>query len=178
MSLTTCKNEIVKLVEKFYEAHGFPQCIGAIDGTHIRIKKSISNPADYINRKGTYSLNVQAAVDYKFCFFEVVGNWPGSIHDTRVFSNSLLNKKLRDGSIPKCSKTIVSGEPVVPICLLGDPTNPLLSYIMKEFSNGGKNNEEQFFGYRLSSARMVLECAFGRLKARLFFFYNNMFTKT
>ena len=113
MSLPACENEIVKLVEKFYEAHGFPQCIRAINGTHIRIKKPISNPTDYINRKGTYSLNVQAAVDYKFCFFDVVAKWPGSAHDARVFSNSLLNKKLRDESIPKCSKTIVQGEPAI-----------------------------------------------------------------
>ena len=113
LSLPAYENEIVKLVEKFYEAHGFPQCIRAINGTHIRIKKPISNPTDYINRKGTYSLNVQAAVDYKFCFFDVVAKWPGSAHDARVFSNSLLNKKLRDESIPKCSKTIVQGEPAI-----------------------------------------------------------------
>jgi hypothetical protein len=37
---------------------------------------------------------------------------------------------------------------------------------MKEFAEGGKDAQEQFFGYRLSSARMVIECAFGRLKAR------------
>ena len=34
LSLLTCENKIIKLVEKFYEAHRFPQCIGAIDGTH------------------------------------------------------------------------------------------------------------------------------------------------
>ena len=39
MSLTTCENEIVKLVEKFYETDGFPQCIRAINETHITIKK-------------------------------------------------------------------------------------------------------------------------------------------
>ena len=37
---------------------------------------------------------------------------------------------------------------------------------MKEFAKGGSTPQEQFFGYRLSSARMVVECAFGRLKAR------------
>ena len=40
---------------------------------------------------------------------------------------------------------------------------------MKEFGNGGiKLRIEQFFSYRLLSARMVTECAFGRLKARFF----------
>ena len=115
-SLPICENKIVKLVEQFYEAHGLPQCIGAIDGTYIRIKKTVSNPTDYINRKGIYGLNVQAAVDYKFCFFDVIVEWPGSVHDARVFSNSYL--KLRDASIPKCIKTIVPGEPAVPICHL------------------------------------------------------------
>ena len=37
---------------------------------------------------------------------------------------------------------------------------------MREFAEGGKDAQEQFFGYRFSSARMVVECAFGRLKAR------------
>ena len=37
---------------------------------------------------------------------------------------------------------------------------------MKEFANGRKDESEEFFGFRLYSARMVIECAFGRLKAR------------
>ena len=35
---------------------------------------------------------------------------------------------------------------------------------MKEFSCGGTAPEEDFFSYRLPSARMVVECAFARLK--------------
>ena len=40
----------------------------------------------------------------------------------------------------------------------------LLPFLMKEFANGGKNEEEQFFGWCLSSAR--IECTFYRLKGR------------
>ena len=35
---------------------------------------------------------------------------------------------------------------------------------MKEFTNGGKNQAEASFGFRLSSARMVIEYAFGRAR--------------
>ena len=93
LSLPTCENEIVKLVEKFSEAHGFPQCIGAIDGTHIRIKKPISNPIDYNNRKGIYSLNVQAAVDYKFLFFLTLSSNGQEVYMMRVYfrKGPLLN---------------------------------------------------------------------------------------
>ena len=52
------------------------------------------------------------------------------------------------------------------LCILGDPAYPLLPLLMKEYAAGGNTSQEQFFSYRLSSARMVVECAFGRLKGR------------
>ena len=72
----------------------------------------------------------------------------------------------RDGTIPKCERIIVEGEPAVPACILGDPAYPLLPLLMKEFSKQGKNSNGRFFGQHLSSARMVIECIFERLKAR------------
>ena len=155
--------EIKESAANFSARYGFPQCRGTFDGTHIPIRKPKENPTSFINRKGYYSLNVQAYVDYNYCFFDVVIKWPGSVHDARVFGNSGINTKLREGIIPPCKKTIVDGEQAVPICILGDPAYPLLPYLMKEFAKGGSTLQEQFFGYRLSSARMVVKCAFGRL---------------
>ena len=49
------EEEVQKLAARFYSERGFPQCIGAIDGTHIPIKKPKNNAVDYVNRKGFYS---------------------------------------------------------------------------------------------------------------------------
>ena len=37
---------------------------------------------------------------------------------------------------------------------------------MKEFPEGGGTSQEQFFGWHLCSAHMVIECAFSRLEGR------------
>lgn len=166
VKLCNTEEEVRHCTAQFYERFGFPQCLGAIDGTHIAIKPPSDNSTDYINRKGYHSLNVQAFCDYKYCFRDVVIKWPGSVHDARIFANSELNVAMRNGTVPPCHKVIVEGEDPVPVCILSDAAYPLLPFLIKEYAGGGVTPQEQFFGYRLCSARNVIECAFGRLKAR------------
>ena len=63
-------------------------------------------------------------------------------------------------------KVFVQNEPPVPVCILGEAVYPLLPFITIKFANGGKTQSEQFCGLWLSTARMIIECSFGRLKAR------------
>lgn len=49
------------------ENYGFPQVIGAIDGTHIKIAAPKLNTQSYINRKGFHSMQLQ--VNFKISSF-------------------------------------------------------------------------------------------------------------
>ena len=44
----------------FYCLGGFPNVIGCIDGTHIRIQAPTEDEKSYVNRKSYHSINVMA----------------------------------------------------------------------------------------------------------------------
>ena len=73
---------------------GFPNCGGEIDGCHIPFKAPENSHADYLNRKGLYSLILQGVCDYKYGFTHINIGWPGRVHDARVFANSEIFPKV------------------------------------------------------------------------------------
>lgn len=68
----------------------FQRCVGAIDGTHIRIKCPVRKHDVYYNYKHFYSMQAQVVVSSKYYFTDVFVGYAGSVHDTRVFRNSPL----------------------------------------------------------------------------------------
>ena len=67
------EHEMRIIVDRFETKWGFPQCLNAIDGSHISISAPTNNHTDYYNRKGWYSMIVQAIVDYEFLFWDMCG---------------------------------------------------------------------------------------------------------
>lgn len=142
--------QLKAVVSGFDNKWKFPQCVGAVDGTHIPIIAPKDNPTDYFNRKGHHSIVMQALVDHRYVFQDIYIGWPGSVHDAR----------------PPQYRRIIDGVDV-PLLILGDPAYPLLPWLMKPYSDSGRLSQEQLkFNHRLSRARMVVENAFGRLKGR------------
>ena len=73
IQIPSTEKEVEEMVGQFYEWHGFPQCLGAVGGTHIATKRpSVTFSSDFVKRKGHFTLNCQAAADYSYRFFDVV----------------------------------------------------------------------------------------------------------
>lgn len=164
--------EIQENAEEFKGIAGLPRVVGSIDGTHIPIHPPRENAPAYINRKRFHSLNVQAVCNYLGLFVDVSGNmkvsfdpfsslsfkvfigYPGSVHDARILTNSPLH---RDAAVLMPPDHF----------LLGDSGYPLLPWLMTPFKNNGHMTAQQTrFNHALSTTRIVIEQAFGRLKNR------------
>ena len=93
------RTALKSVVDGFMSDHGFPQCGGAVDGTHIPIVSPHECPADYYIRKGFHSVLMQGVVDHKGLFTDIYVGWPGRVHDARVFANSSLFQKGQNKSL-------------------------------------------------------------------------------
>ncbi|CAH1972737.1 unnamed protein product [Acanthoscelides obtectus] len=82
----TTNHELMEAKRIWQSMYKFPTAIGVIDCTHIGILKPNRHGDEYsrINRKGTPTLNVQAACDTREMFTSVDVSWPGSVHDSRI----------------------------------------------------------------------------------------------
>ena len=137
---------------QFHEIARFPNVIGCIDGTHIPISSPGGEQAElYGNRKGYFSINVQAVCDATLCFTNIVCRWPGSTHDSRVFSNSALCCQLEDGSIDGI--------------ILGDSGYPCKKFLMTPLLDP-RTSSERRYNFAHISTRSTVERMFGVWKQR------------
>lgn len=68
ISFPKTENEKQDMANNFLSAWQFPDCIGAIDGSHIPILAPPDYPEDYYNYKSYHSIVLMGVVDYKYRF--------------------------------------------------------------------------------------------------------------
>ena len=134
-------SQLKEMVEVFEMKWGVPQCIGAVDGSHIPIITPTEFHTDYFNRKGWHSVILQGVVDPCYRFWDINVGWPGSVHDARVFTNTDLYKGGENGVLFPSSKVSYHGVDV-PLMIIGDLAYPLLLWLMKPYSDTGRLTRE------------------------------------
>lgn len=71
----------------------FKDCIGAIDGTHVRASVTKDVEDAFRGRKTYATQNVMAAVDFDLRFTYVLAGWEGSAHDALVLADALARER-------------------------------------------------------------------------------------
>nr|XP_054602405.1 uncharacterized protein LOC129164868 [Nothobranchius furzeri] len=156
--------KLQEMADYFETRWGVPQCVGAIDGSHIPIIAPQGFHTDYFNRKGWHSIILQGIVDGRGMFWNVNSGQPGSLHDIRVVRLSTFWDLVAHGQLHPTSTKNIEGVNVG-FYVLGDSAYPLQNWLLKPFSDNGRlTAEQQTYNRKTSRARTVVENAFGRLE--------------
>ncbi|XP_017464968.1 PREDICTED: putative nuclease HARBI1 [Rhagoletis zephyria] len=148
------------LMRSFKAVKNFPNVIGAIDCTHIKIKKVGGDISQYyINRKGYYSLNVQVSnFDYNLTIetnkeklYRQYVMQIGSTHDCRIFDESSLKANFEEAKF--------KGR------LLGDSGYKLTPYLFTPILRP-QNEKEERYNIAHIGTRNAIERCFGVWKQR------------
>jgi hypothetical protein len=137
------QQESAHIMLGFHDIAGFPNVIGAIDGTHIRIKSPSTDEYLYVN--------VQGVCDNKLRFINIDSKCPGSTHDSYILDNSSLKIMFEGGTIPEG-------------WLLGDSGYPLRLWLLTPVINPTTRPEERYNTAQIKT-RNIVERSFGVLKS-------------
>ncbi|KAJ4925930.1 hypothetical protein JOQ06_008115 [Pogonophryne albipinna] len=157
------------IAAEFQERRNFPNCVGAIDGKHVVIQAPANSGSLYFNYKSTHSLVLLAVVDAQYLFRVVDVGGFGRSSDSGSLRNSAFGESLRDGSLQLPPDTVIPGAErlgLLPHVFVGDEAFPLLDNLLRPFPGRQITRERRMYNYRLSRARLVVECAFGILSSR------------
>ena len=159
------KNIFSKGSEDFKEATNlmnaewqFHFAFSTTGGSHLSIKCPECRPEamqSYFNFKRFNSIVLKALVDARYKFIWASIRAPGNTHD----STNLQSTKMQD-----CDGV------EIPPMILGDGKVPFRSWLMKPYGNDIPSEEEKYFNYRLSWARMIVEVAFGVIEKPFSYF--------
>nr|XP_036232709.1 protein ALP1-like isoform X5 [Bactrocera oleae] len=161
------KNEILwptlveqqKIMEEFQSkrTNPFPFVVGCMDGIHFKINTPKKDAISYYDRKGNFSITMQAICDSNLRFLDVFIGFPGSCHDANVWKNSPIYQQITSGEAQLATTAVI----------LADSAYPLSKYLMVPYrDNGHLSPEEKKFNYYLSSTRVLVEQSFGLLRQK------------
>lgn len=150
-----------------------PNCFGATDGKHIRIKCPPNSGSCYYNYKKYFSTVLLAVCDhlYRFKLGAYWGNSDGGIFDASIIGQSLKNGQL---NLQKNNVKLPGSNISIPGFFIGEAAFPLTTRMMKPYSTSNLMFAQRIFNYRHSRARRTVETAFDIFSNRWQIFHKSI----
>lgn len=165
--------EWLQISNMFEERANFPNCVGSIDGKHIRVINPWGSTSEYFNYKKYYSVVLMAVVDTNYSFrFIDVGAY-GHEGDSNVLKSTQLGKLIYNKSLNLPKSAPLKNDPSglsMPFVFVADEAFAMAENLLRPYPSKSLTTTRRIFNYRLSRARRFVECAFGMLanKWRIF----------
>lgn len=157
----------IEIANRYYTLWNLPNCVGSVDGKHIKIKAPPNSGSSFVNYKGFFSVVLLAVADADGLFVTVdVGEY-GRNSDGRAFQVSGFGRAMQQNRL-----LLPEPEPFpdetqnIPFYFVADEAFALKTNMMKPFSRNQLTDYRRIFNSRLSRGRKSVECAFGMLTSK------------
>ncbi|XP_053670264.1 uncharacterized protein LOC128720610 [Anopheles nili] len=155
------QEEILELNKAFEEKSDIPMIMGAMGRAHIPITPSLADSKNYINSKKWPSLILQAVVDNNHVFRHITCGHVGATDDSAVLGDSGLYQHFTGSELPSQN---INGNNVKSF-IVSETSYPLLPWLVHGYV-APQTAEEETFNQHLGKARVAVDEAFERLRAR------------
>ena len=156
--------ELERVSAAFEARSGIKGIIGAIDGSHIRVAPPRRDQKAHYNRKSFYSVILSAVAGPRGEFFDIATGFPGRMSDSKVLRYQTIYREA-DSWFGQFGYFIY-----------GDAAYCLRNWLIVGFRNP-RNDDEVKFNKHGSKARVIVECAFGKLKGQYRCLHNGIKTR-
>lgn len=174
--------EILKeKAKRFYDRWNYPNCVGAIDGKHVRIVCPAKTGSLHYNYKDFFSIVLLAVVDADCEFTAIDVGAYGREGDSGIFNRSSFGKKINDKTFDFPPPTELPGTNIsVPHVIIGDEAFTLQENLMRSYPRKNTQNDRRkaVYNYRHSRARRTTENTFGLMASYFRIFHSAIFAKT
>jgi hypothetical protein len=147
--------------DDFYERTSFPNCLGAVDGKHIRMCKPDDGGSLFFNYKNLFSIALMSVAFY--CFISTDEGAYGESSDCNILKNSNVNKILEANilNIPASRPLLIedNGTPIT-FVIVGYEAFAL-SHVLRPYPSRNLDVVRRIYNCRLTRARRLVKCAFG-----------------
>ena len=147
------EQEIINNASEFAK-YGYPNVLGAIDGTAISVTVPASNKLDFFTRKYTTAINLTAVCNARKEFLAITVGFSEKCHDSHIFQCSTIGKTVMSGSIPRQYH------------LLGDAAYGQHVNVISPYPGENLSAAKTLHNNKHSSTRMAIERSFSDLKRR------------
>ncbi|WOG96259.1 hypothetical protein DCAR_0415593 [Daucus carota subsp. sativus] len=159
--------KMTEVKSKFEKLGGLPNCCGAIDTAHIKMRLAIhknkSTEVWYDNEKNL-SMILQAIVDADMRFLDIVTGWPGSLSDSIAFKSSSFFKLCNEGKRLNGETVKLPEGTELREYIVGDLGFPLLPWLLTPYQGNNLPEYEASFNSKHTATQEVAQKALSRLK--------------
>lgn len=175
------KESLKENAKRFYDRWNYPNCVGAIDGKHVRIVCPPKTGSLHYNYKDFFSIVLLAIVDANYKFVTIDVGAYGREGDSGIFNRSSFGKQINDKQFDFPPPTVLPGTNItVPHVIVGDEAFTLQENLMRSYPRKNTQNDRRqaVYNYRHSRARRTTENTFGLMASYFRIFHSAIFAKT